>query len=208
MTDEVVVRTIEEVIDATRECNQFAIEGDDEFLAYAEAVVREIDRNPLPRPVTPSQERLLRLNKPPRVIIDYDADSTVVTDPHPNAPKPRSSAAASRTFSRRTGVIGLAAVAIFALLGAEYEFRSHGESAPQSLHWAIVAVVAVCAVLLLAGHAVETGYDVEVHWEVAQRVKGRIVITKVATKVPRQSPRKRRARGAGASPSGSNGTGR
>ena len=47
-----------------------------------------------------------------------------------------------------------------------------------SLVWPVVAIVAIVALYLVARQAISSGSNVEIHWQVTEKVTGRLVITK------------------------------
>jgi hypothetical protein len=58
-------------------------------------------------------------------------------------------------------------------------------SAPQvlqSLAWPAVVIVAIIALFLIARQAIAGGRNVEISWKVTEKVKGRVVITKVRSR--------------------------
>jgi hypothetical protein len=55
-----------------------------------------------------------------------------------------------------------------------------------SLLWPIVAIVAIVALFLIAWKAISTGSNVTITWKVTEKVSGRVVITKVRDRAPRQ----------------------
>ena len=54
--------------------------------------------------------------------------------------------------------------------------------------WAGVVVIAIIALYLLIREAMRAGNNVEVSWEVTEKVKGKLVITKVTTPALDQKP--------------------
>jgi len=56
-----------------------------------------------------------------------------------------------------------------------------------SLLWPLVAIVAIVALFLIAWKAISSGSNVTIQWKVTEKVSGRVVITKVRERAPRQS---------------------
>jgi hypothetical protein len=54
-----------------------------------------------------------------------------------------------------------------------------------SLLWPAVAIVAIVALFLIARQAISTGSNVTIQWKVTEKVSGRVVITKVRQRSPR-----------------------
>lgn len=56
-----------------------------------------------------------------------------------------------------------------------------------TLLWPLVAIVAIVALFLIARQAISTGNNVTIQWKVTEKVTGRVVITKVRERSPRNS---------------------
>jgi hypothetical protein len=50
----------------------------------------------------------------------------------------------------------------------------------------LVAIVAIIALFLIAWKAISSGSNVTIQWKVTEKVSGRVVITKVRERAPRQ----------------------
>jgi CspA family cold shock protein len=55
-----------------------------------------------------------------------------------------------------------------------------------SVLWPLVAIVAIIALFLIARQAISSGSNVTIQWKVTEKVSGRVVITKVRGRAPRQ----------------------
>ena len=55
-----------------------------------------------------------------------------------------------------------------------------------SLLWPLVAIVAIVALFLIARQAISSGSNVTIQWKVTEKVSGRVVITKVRERTPKQ----------------------
>jgi hypothetical protein len=55
-----------------------------------------------------------------------------------------------------------------------------------TLLWPLVAIVAIIALFLIARQAISSGRNVTIQWKVTEKVSGRLVITKVRERAPKQ----------------------
>jgi hypothetical protein len=55
-----------------------------------------------------------------------------------------------------------------------------------SILWPLVAIIAIVALFLIARQAISNGSNVTISWKVTEKVSGRVVITKVRERAPRQ----------------------
>jgi hypothetical protein len=54
--------------------------------------------------------------------------------------------------------------------------------------WPLVAIVAIIALFFIARQAISSGSNVTITWKMTEKVQGRVVITKVRERAPRQRP--------------------
>jgi hypothetical protein len=52
--------------------------------------------------------------------------------------------------------------------------------------WPVATIIAIVALFLIARQAISSGSNVMIVWKVTERVQGRVVITKVRERAPRQ----------------------
>jgi hypothetical protein len=55
-----------------------------------------------------------------------------------------------------------------------------------SLLWPVAAIIAIVALFLIARQAISSGSNVTIQWKVTEKVSGKVVITKVRERAPRQ----------------------
>jgi hypothetical protein len=169
--------TKEEVDAALAAADQITVEGDDELLTYA-----------VNKAAGDSENRItldLEADGPPAA--EQEVERVVIAArarPVPPLPKRRSPLPYLFGVVAALLVIGVAAVV---------SVRPHpeylGEPPPtdfSGLAWPAVAIVAIVALFLIARQAISSGSNVTIQWKVTEKVSGKVVITKVRERAPRQ----------------------
>jgi hypothetical protein len=199
--------TKEEVDAALDTADQITVEGDDELLAYA---VNKASSDPENRiRITPG---LLALS-PQRV--DFARESQkpleevlkivrVLSGLSPEKAAEPARLVETHKAVRRTVVIAATAFVALLVIGVAIGWFLSWAPAPPpppsaeaprpneiwtnlpSLLWPLVAIVAIVALFLIAWKAISSGSNVTIQWKVTEKVSGRVVITKVRERAPRQ----------------------
>jgi hypothetical protein len=168
---EVHVTNRAELDEALRSADRIVVEGDPSLAAYA-ARLAGIDS---PRAAAPAPTMEGAGLRP---VAAHEREAHVASAGRP-----------PRLWPWVAGAAALAVGAAAALL-LEHFARAPSELAPGSgagaheanlgdLAWAGVAVVLIAALYLIVRQALASGRDVDIAWQVTEKVGGRVVITKV-----------------------------